>query len=86
MLGRPSLTITNSVTPADAAAAAFTVTIIRALGVAGRQYTIKKIDGSTNAVTIASAAGNIDGAATKTLSTQWQAARVVSDGINWFVV
>jgi hypothetical protein len=36
--------------------------------------------------TFASTSGNIDGAATKTLSAQWQAVRVVSDGSNWFVV
>jgi len=47
---------------------------------------IKKVDASANAVTIARVAGNIDGAATKALSTQWQAARIVSDGSNWYVV
>jgi len=81
-----TLTATDSVILADATAAAFTVTLPSAVGIAGRQYTIKKVDSSANAVTIASAAGNIDGAATKTLSAQWQAARVVSDGANWFVV
>jgi len=81
-----TLTATDSVILADATSAAFTVTLPSAAGIAGRQYTIKKVDSSANAVTIASAAGNIDGAATKILSAQWQAVRVVSDGGNWFVV
>jgi hypothetical protein len=81
-----TLTATDSVILADATSGAFTVTLPSAVGIAGRQYTIKKIDNSANTVTIASVAGNIDGAATKTLSAQWQAARVVSGGSNWYVV
>ena len=81
-----TLTATDSVILADATAAAFTVTLPSPSGISGRQYTIKKIDASANAVTIASASGNIDGAATKILSAQWQAAQMVSDGVNWFVV
>lgn len=76
----------DSVILTDATSAAFTVTLPSAVGIAGRQYTIKKVDSSANAVTIASTAGNIDGAMTKTLTAQWQAVRVVSDGMNWFVV
>ena len=81
-----TLAATDSVILADATAAVFTVTLPSAAGVTGRQYTIKKVDSSANAVTIASAAGNIDGAATKSLTAQWQAVRVVSDGINWYVI
>jgi len=64
----------------------FTVPLPSPSGISGRRYTITKVDNSTNAVTIASTAGTIDGAATKALSSQWQAARVMSDGQNWFVV
>ncbi len=81
-----ALTTTDSVILADATSAAFTVTLPSAVGIAGRQYTIKKVDSLANAVTIASASGTIDGATTKALSAQWQAVRVVSDGANWFVV
>ncbi len=81
-----TLTATDSVILADATSAAFTLTLPSASGITGRQYTIKKVDSSANAVTIASVAGTIDGAATKALSAQWQAARVVSDGGNWFMV
>ncbi len=81
-----TLTATDSVILADATSTTFTVTLPSAVGIVGRQYTIKKIDSSANAVTIASASGTIDGATTKALSAQWQSARVVSDGANWFVV
>ncbi len=62
------------------------MTLPTAVGVTGRQYTIKKIDALASVVTIASVAGNIDGAATKALSAQWQAVRLVSDGVNWFAI
>jgi len=80
------LTAADSVLLADATGGAFTVALPSPSSIAGRQYTIKKIDSSANTVTIASTAGNIDGATTKVLSSQWQAARVVSDGSNWFVI
>ncbi len=81
-----TLTATDSTILADATSAAFTVTLPTPVGISGRQYTIKKIDSSVNVVTIASTAGTIDGAVTKALSAQWQAVRLVSDGVNWFVV
>jgi len=64
----------------------FTVTLPSPSGISGRRYTITKVDNSTNAATIASTAGTIDGAATKALSASGQVARVVRDGQNWFVV
>jgi len=81
-----TLTATDSTILADATTAALTVTLPTPVGISGRQYTIKKIDSSVNVVAIASAAGTIDGAATKALSASGQVARVVSDGQNWFVV
>src|SRR4051812_48218677 len=81
-----TLTATDSVILADATSAAVQVTRPLAVGISVRQYTIKTIDASGNAVTIASVAGSIDGVATKVLSVRWQAASVVSDGSNWFVV
>ena len=52
----------------------------------GARIEVKKIDSSTNAVTIATAdSATIDGASTITLSTQYEAYTMVSDGSNWFV-
>lgn len=77
---------TDSVILANAAAAPFTVTLPTPVGIAGRRYTVKKIDATANAVTIATAAGTIDGAATASTSTQYASFDFVSDGANWFIV
>jgi hypothetical protein len=81
-----TLIATDSVLLADATSAAFQVTLPSPSGISGRQYTIKKIDASGNAVTIASAAGNIDGAATKVLSAQWSYLSLISSGSDWVIV
>lgn len=72
----------------DASAGPITITLISAAWTPNT-YTVKKIDSSANAITIAAQAGQtIDGAATKTLTAQWQAltaipARVAS-AWNWY--
>jgi hypothetical protein len=53
---------------------------------AGRTVAVKKIDSAGTTVTVDTAGGNIDGAATSTLVTRWQALRVVSDGLDWYAV
>jgi parallel beta-helix repeat protein len=52
----------------------------------GRIFTIKKIDISANTVTVGTAPGtqNIDSSTTKSLSSQWQSIRVMSDGANYY--
>lgn len=51
----------------------------------GARKTVKREDG-TNATTVASTAGTIDGASTVTLSANHQTLNVISDGANWFAV
>lgn len=67
---------------------AFTATLPTAVGVAGKQYTIKKTDSSlTNIITIATTSSQtIDGVTTTTLNTQYEALTVVSNGTNWSIV
>lgn len=50
---------------------------------AGKVFTVKNIN--TANLTIASAAGTIDGATTKVLA-RWASATVISDGTNWLVL
>lgn len=77
----------DSVILGNATAGAFTVTLPTAVGIAGRQYIIKKIDSSANAVTLDGAGSEtIDGAATVALSAQWARSTVVSDGANWLLI
>lgn len=79
--------VTDSVILCSAAGGAFTVTLPSAVGLAGHVYTIKKTDSSANAVTIATTSSQtIDGAATKTLSTQYSLWQVASDGANWQIL
>jgi len=71
----------------DATSGAITITLPSAAGIAGRVYVVKKIDNSTNAVTVAaSGSETIDGATSVSLSTQWGSVRVQSDGSNWFKI
>jgi len=63
-----------------------TITLPDAKPCAGRQYVIKKIDSSANAVTIVPQAGQtIDGQASISIVTQYDYRRVVSDGTNWYL-
>lgn len=72
---------------ADGTGAAFTETLPAAVSYPGRIFNIKKIDASANVITVGTTGGNtIDGAATKTLTTQWQSLMVQSNGANWFVI
>ncbi|MFZ9654544.1 MAG: hypothetical protein ACO29V_02805 [Limnohabitans sp.] len=71
----------------NATTAAFSVTLPTAVGNTGQMYSIKKIDASANAVTVATtAAQTIDGAATRSLASQWSSVTVQSDGANWVVI
>ena len=72
----------------DATSAGFTVTLPAASGVNGRKYTLKKIDSTGNTVTIAGnvAGEKIDGATTVSLSVQYAAYTVQSNGSTWDII
>lgn len=70
----------------DATSAAFTVTLPTASGNNGVLFRIKKTDSSAHAVTVATGGGNIDGAPTRALSTQYASLDVQSDGTSWFIL
>ena len=77
---------TDEVVLADATAGAFAVTLPAANALPGRRITIKKIDATANAVTVASAGGTIDGAVSIAMATQNEAVTVMSGGANWWIV
>ncbi len=63
-----------------------TVTITLLAPVKDRAFTIKNIHAS-NTVTVATTGSEtIDGASTISLSTQYDAITVISDGTNWYIV
>ena len=72
---------------ADATGGAITMTLPPAALVPGRIYAFKRINSGANAVVIdTSGAETIDGAATYTLSAQWNSVTIMNNGIAWFII
>lgn len=69
----------------DATSGAITLTIPPAEAFTGKTFSMKKIDASANAVTVSPSDGTVDGAANYSLSSQWNAVQVTSDGDNWLI-
>jgi len=65
-------------------AAVTTITLPNAASSTGLTFTIKRL--TANAVTVASAGGTIDGAATQALAAQYDFITLVSDGANWYII
>lgn len=78
-----TLTNNDSTVLGDAASGNITMTLSSVSGIAGRQYTVKKIDSSANTVTVA---GTIDGATNKVLNTQYDSVTVQTDGSVWWII
>lgn len=79
-------TTADEVILCDATGGAFTVTLPTPVGNTGKVFTVKKVDAGANAITLATAAGTIDGASTKSVQYQYKSLTVVSDGTNWFII
>lgn len=72
---------------ADATAGAITMTLPPAALVPGRIYAFKRINSGANAVIVDGyAAETIDGSATHTLTPQWNALTIMSNGTAWFIL
>lgn len=85
--GAVTLDATYEVVLADATSGAFTVTLPAAATNEGRDYTVKKVDSSANAVTVdGNGSETIDGETTQVIAIQWDAAHIVSDGSNWLII
>lgn len=81
--------ISNDVILMDLTSASLAVTLPNAALAGGKLITIKKIDGTTNDITVQTDGGNIDGSATATLSGSGGAkpsAAFISDGSNWYIL
>ncbi len=71
----------------DASGGSRTITLPSASSLRGRQYIIKKIDSSSNAVIISPQSGQtIDGQSSLSLTTQYECVTIVSDGTNWQII
>lgn len=77
--------ITDKYIRLDATGGAFAVTLLAA-PTTGQMMFFKKIDSSTNAITINGNGKTIDGAASVTLSAQWNAIGLIYNGTTWDIV
>ncbi len=80
-------TSTDHIILADASTSAFTVTLPTAVGITGREYIVKKIDSTTNIVTIATTGSEtIDGDASFDLELKDESVNIFSNGSNWYII
>ena len=71
----------------DASGGAFSINLPPVSGLSGRYYHIKKVDSSSNAVTIdADGTETIDGELTQPLITQYNSAQVICSGTSWHIL
>lgn len=69
----------------DTTAGGVTVNLPDPSTVLGREFTVKRITAGANTLTVQGVAGNIDGAATKTMATQYMSRVFKSNGTNYFI-
>jgi hypothetical protein len=82
-----NLDSTHFIVLANASNNSITITLPDATTCTGRWYIIKKIDNSTNEVTITPQSGQtIDGQSSITITTQNDLRRIISNGINWYII
>lgn len=89
----PSVAISTTYTAGEAdlvivasPSAPFTLTIPRASVMKGKRIVVKRGNNTTHTITVQSTSGNIDGAASTTLTTAWQSRELFSDGSQWLLV
>jgi hypothetical protein len=71
---------------ADATAGAFTISLPAVADAEGYTVVIKKIDNTTNNITVDAGAGYaIDGSQTAIIINQWDAIRIWCDGKSWYI-
>lgn len=79
-------TVSDEMIMVDATSGAVTITLAAASGLAGKDYTIKKVDASGNSVIIdPNASESVDGATTKTISSQYTSVSIRCDSANWYI-
>lgn len=85
--GTYTITVDDYLILADASGGAFTVNLPSVITSEGRKFVVKKIDASANAITLdGNSSDTIDGAATRSLPTQYDALTFLSDGVEWRVI
>ena len=82
-----TLTINDNTIKCDATAASFTVTLPKANNANGYIFNIKKVDSTTNTITIdGDGSETIDGSLTMIIVSQYDCITVHSDGTQWWII
>ncbi|MGZ3842997.1 MAG: beta strand repeat-containing protein [Bdellovibrio sp.] len=82
-----TLTDSDNVVLGNANSGVVSMTLPTAVGIMGRQYTIKKTDGSSNSVVVGTTGGQtIDGGPSVQLANRYQYVVLISDGANWGII
>ncbi len=86
--GAVTMATADNIVVVNKTSGAATVVNLTASPETGRTFVIKdgKGDASTNNITLTPAAGNIDGAATYVMNTNYQAAKIVYNGTQWNII
>jgi hypothetical protein len=87
--GNTTLNTTHHTVLVDATSGNITITLPSVSSITRREYIIKKIDASTNTVTVdANSTQVIDGALTQVLRTQWQGIQIKNTGTSgaWYIL
>jgi hypothetical protein len=80
-----SYTLTDADYTIEVTATGQTMTLPSAIGVSGREYTIKLTASGTGTVATTSSQ-TIDGSSTYSLSAQYKYVKVKSNGVNWLII
>jgi hypothetical protein len=85
--GNYTLTGSDYTITADTSAGSFTVTLPAAAAASGQVYNIKKVDSSSNTVTVAGdGAETVDGSNTQVIAVQYASLQVQSNGYEWWIL
>lgn len=83
-----TVTVSDQINLANASSGNVTYTLPTAVGNTGQILTFKRIDAATNTNVIidGNASQTIDGSTTKTLFSQYDYLKIMSDGSNWVII
>lgn len=70
---------------ADTTSGAVSISLPEAKVSFGLRFTVKRLTGGANALTVSSVSGNIDGASSHSIPLQYQSFNYTSDGTNFWI-
>ena len=81
-----TITMNDSILLCDSTGGDITITLLPAAKLIYKKITVKKTVAANNVIIDGDGSETIDGAATKTISNQWESLTIISDGSNWYII